>query len=94
MSSVVNLIDRAPVHVAGQEDMGVWLKTWAEHIAEGRQGELRSIVIVVERMDGTIAKVSQSLAAMNGPVIVGLLHAAAHRILDGNCTLYSDEEGR
>lgn len=83
MSEVVRLIDRAPVACGGKPELVEWLRGWADALESGEYGEFRSLVLVVETTDGVLGTLSQSIGDMDRLRLVGMLHAAAHRRLDG-----------
>lgn len=93
MGTVTRMIDHAPVAVGDHQQMGEWIKTWAEAFADGDYGEFRSVVVVLEAPDGQMGIVSQSIGAMDKARLVGLLMAAAHRKLDGQAAIQDLEVG-
>jgi hypothetical protein len=86
-TNVINLIDHAPVACADKPDMIQWLRVWTDGLAEGRYGDFRSVVLIVESTDGQLATLSQSLGEMDQARLVGLLHTAAHLRLDGRAQM-------
>lgn len=68
-------------------DLCDWAVEWIEGIKAGEYGSPKSIAIVVEREDGRLGVVSQSLGVMDRARIVGLLHLAAQWKADGNAQI-------
>lgn len=91
--SVVRLIDRAPgFAVDGHSEMIGWLESWLAGFKQGDYGKFRSLVLVIEADDGTLATISQSLATMDSIRVAGLLMAASHRKLDGHAAIEELEQ--
>lgn len=84
MAEVVRLIDRAPVACSDKPDLIAWLRAWADGLESGEYGDFRSLVLVIESADGVLATLSQSLGELDRLRLVGMLHTAAHRRLDGH----------
>lgn len=84
MTEVVRLSDRAPVACSDKPDLIAWLRAWADGLESGDYGDFRSLVLVVETTDGVLATLSQSIGCMDRLRLVGMLHTAAHRRLDGD----------
>lgn len=79
--SVTRLIDRAagiPV-----VDLSDWLATWTPAEA---LGEAVTVVLVVERPDGSVECVPQSVRPMDGFRLIGLLEALQVRLTQGEGT--------
>lgn len=80
-SNVTRLVDRAQGIPA--PDLREWLGTYLK--AESLDpGTVKSVVLLVERQDGSIRYASQSVAPLDGFRFVGLLQHAIHRMLHGN----------
>lgn len=75
--NVVRLVDKARVLVADNAALADWLKNWADGIADGSFGEVRSLIVLVENKQGQLFKVSQATSALDKARFVGLLHLAA-----------------
>lgn len=90
---VVRLLDCARGHAAvgGQEELDNWLREWAAYIGSGKEGQIRTVAIVFEREDGTIAKVSQSIARVDTNTIIGFLTRAIVAVAHGEAGLNSTE---
>lgn len=81
---VVRLVDVASGYaIEGQEQLADWLVSWASAINRGDFKPLRSVVCVVESAEGQIGIISQSLEQLDRTRVIGLLHTAAHRRLEG-----------
>jgi len=78
-SNVVNLLDRASVMVDEQE-IGAWLVEWAQAIASGEYGKVRTAMIVIETADGQLAQVHQSTAPSDRARILGLLQGLQQEV--------------
>ncbi len=63
-------------------DLRAWAQSWIDCPALDA-GACRSVVLLVERMDGTLGLVLQSLVPSDGRRTVGLLVEAQHRTLHG-----------
>jgi hypothetical protein len=87
VSEVVRLIERASVPADGREGLAEWLHSWADGIASGDYGDTRSLVLVIESMDGQLAVIAQSSLSLDKARVVGLLACAAHREVDGNARI-------
>ena len=83
MGDIVKLIDTAPVPCGGNEQLGDWLTQWAAALGEGKYGDLRSLVLVIERTDGQVATITQTTGVFDGARVAGLLAYALHRKIDG-----------
>lgn len=78
---VVRMVERG----AGvpTEDLRGWLQSYA--MAESLNPEkAKSVLLVVERMDGSLAFASQSLSPLDGYRLAGLVSHLQHRILHGH----------
>ncbi|HET6725876.1 MAG TPA: hypothetical protein VFH85_07720 [Gammaproteobacteria bacterium] len=88
MGDVVKLIDTCRgIAVDDETALGQWAMDWCEAFRDGDSGALRSIVIVVEGKNGTVATVTQGLGPMDGCRQVGLLMHVTHRKLDGKADI-------
>lgn len=85
--SVVRLVDRVPAPVDGRAGLCEWLRAWADAIELGEYGDTRSLILVVENMDGRVAALSQSVAVIDKPRMVGLLTCAAHYKMEGHADI-------
>lgn len=86
-SNVVRLLDRAPVSVDDPADLADWAHAWIDAIAGGEYGSPKSMLIVIERDDGRLGVISQSMGAMDKARICGLLHLAAQWKGDGDAQI-------
>lgn len=86
--NVVRLVDRAAgFAVEDHQHLCEWLAQYADALQHGDHGKVRSFVVVIEGENGELAVISQSLALLDRPRVVGLLQLAAHRCCDGNSGL-------
>lgn len=86
-ANVVRMIDHAPVAASGHEQIGDWLKNWAEHLADGGQGEIDTIVVAFQRSDGSVSRLSQSVRAMDTNTLIGFLQRMQFAIHLGEADL-------
>lgn len=91
MGDVIRLIERSSIP-CDTDDLNDWLRDWANHIADGKQGDILSVVMFVERKDGTMFKVSQSRTFMDAKTVVGLAHMGILAMLDGRAKPYETPE--
>lgn len=81
---VIRLVDvRAGYSIEGQEQLADWLIAWANCIKRGEFKPIRSVVCVFESSEGEIGLISQSLEHLDRARVVGRLHTAAHRRIEG-----------
>lgn len=82
--NVVRLVDvKSGYAVESQEQLADWLISWANAFKRGDFKPLRSVVCIVESAEGQIGVISQSLEQLDRTRVIGLLHTAAHRRLEG-----------
>lgn len=81
---VIQMLDHVGVCCSGQDQLAEWLDAWSKHLIAGAEGELRTVVVLIERADGSMSKITQSIAQPTDRMrLVGFLHDAAYRALAG-----------
>jgi hypothetical protein len=87
-STVVRLLERANGFSPDDPaDLCDWAQAWIENIKDGDYGKPRSLVIVVERDDGRIGVISQSLGPLDRARLCGLMHIAAQWKASGDARI-------
>lgn len=90
---VVRLIDRAcGIRPEDTTDLCNWAQSWLDALSKGEYGQVRSLAILVEREDGKLGLLSQSLIDIDRARLIGLLHIAAQRRADGGARIESLKE--
>lgn len=90
---VVRLIDRAcGIRPDDTTDLCDWAQSWLNALGKGEYGQIRSLAIIVERDDGKLGLLSQSVVDIDRARLIGLLHIAAHSRADGGAQIESLKE--
>lgn len=74
--TVVRLVDHAAVPAGENAELARWLRSYADSIDAGRFGNLREVVLVVERDDGRLGIATQGTGRLRRSTYVGLLQRA------------------
>lgn len=84
VDKVVRLVDRkSGFRVDDRKDLIDWLRAWADNLEKA--GDVDTIIVVVEREDGLVYKVSQSIDEISRSKAIGLLTVAVHQTIEGTC---------
>lgn len=90
MGDVIRLVDTQPVACGDPAEIRAWADAWLDSICAGDYGRVKSLVLVVERDDGQVGAVTQSIASMDTTRLVGLLTTMIYRKLDGRGSLVEE----
>ena len=77
---VVQLHTVAPVAIPDGEAFRQWAHQWVDHIFDG--GVPDTVIVLVERSDGSLSKVSQSVHRLDTSRLVGLMQICTQRAAD------------
>jgi hypothetical protein len=90
--NVIRLVENASRPIEGAHEMCEWAHSWVRAIDNGRAGNPSSIAILVQRDDGSIGLVCQSLARSDKARLIGILTLAISDLINDDSEMLIDED--